>query len=441
MGLKPGYKQTEVGVIPEEWEVKSLGEVGQFKNGINKDKEDFGHGFPFVNLMDVFGIPKVTAAKVDFGLVNSNPAEQKLYELKAGDVLFVRSSVKPDGVGLTTLISEDLPQTVFSGFLIRYRDSGQFATEFKEHCFWQEGFRKRLIAKSTVSANTNINQDALKKLLIAFPPNPEEQRAIAGALGDVDALLAALEKLIAKKRDLKQAAMQQLLTGQKRLPGFSGKWEVKTLGDLFAFSGGYSASRDQLSSEGHCYLHYGDIHKSSKTFIDVRAEYQDIPKLDIPLKRVSASSLLEDGDVVFVDASEDDAGTSKHVVVMNKDKVPFISGLHTIVAKGKTNELAHEYRRYCFQTEAIQRQFLFYAVGIKVSGISKTNIAKLNLPVPPFFEQTAIAEVLSDMDAEIAALEQRLAKTRALKQGMMQELLTGKTRLVDSLRSHEQERI
>jgi type I restriction enzyme S subunit len=95
--------------------------------------------------------------------------------------------------------------------------------------------------------------------------------------------------------------MQQLLTGQKRLPGFSGEWEVKTLGDLFACSGGYSASRDQLSSEGRCYLHYGDIHKSSKTFIDVRAEYQDIPKLNIPLKRVSAKSLLEDGDVVFVE--------------------------------------------------------------------------------------------------------------------------------------------
>jgi type I restriction enzyme S subunit len=118
------------------------------------------------------------------------------------------------------------------------------------------------------------------------------------------------------------------------------------------------------------------------------------------------------------------------VVVVNKDKVPFISGLHTIVAKSETDELAHEYRRYCFQTEAIQRQFLFYAVGIKVSGISKTNIAKLKLPVPSLPEQTAMAEVLSDMDAEIAALEQRLAKTRALKQGMMQELLTGKTRLV-----------
>jgi type I restriction enzyme S subunit len=164
--------------------------------------------------------------------------------------------------------------------------------------------------------------------------------------------------------------------------------------------------------------------------VDTRADFQDIPKLDIPVNCVSADSLLKDGDVVFVDASEDDEGTSRHVVVVNKDNLPFISGLHTIVAKSKTDELAHEYRRFCFQTPAIRQQFLFYAVGTKVSGISKTNIAKLKMPVPRLPEQTAIAQILSDMDAELTALEQRREKTLALKQAMMQELLTGRTRLV-----------
>ena len=140
--------------------------------------------------------------------------------------------------------------------------------------------------------------------------------------------------------------------------------------------------------------------------------------------------MLDDGDVVFVDASEDDTGVSKHVVVVNKDRIPFIAGLHTIVAKAKTDELAHAYRRYCFQTAPMQEQFLFYAVGTKVTGISKTNIPKLRIPVPPVAEQEAIAEVLMDMDAELAALEQRRDKTRLLKQGMMQELLTGRTRLI-----------
>ena len=205
---------------------------------------------------------------------------------------------------------------------------------------------------------------------------------------------------------------------------------MKRLGELFNFSGGYSASRDQLSTEGHCYLHYGDIHGSTKTCIDTDADFQNIPKLDIPLKRVSSASLLDDGDVVFVDASEDDAGTSKHVVVVNKSKKPFISGVHTIVAKSKTDELAHEFRRFCFQTPAIRQQFLFYSVGTKVSGISKSNIPKLTLVFPRVPEQTAIASVLTEMDGELAVLEQRREKTRALKQAMMQELLTGRTRLV-----------
>ena len=208
------------------------------------------------------------------------------------------------------------------------------------------------------------------------------------------------------------------------------QWEVKTFEKLFSFSGGYSASRDQLSSEGHCYLHYGDIHGATKTTVDVRADYQNIPKLDVPLKRVASKSLLEDGDVVFVDASEDDEGTSRHVVVVNKDKKPFISGLHTIVAKSKADELVHEYRRYCFQTATIRQQFLFYAVGTKVSGISKTNIAKLKLPVPTLPEQRTIAEALMEMDAELAALGKRREKTRALKQAMMQALLTGRKRLI-----------
>lgn len=115
---------------------------------------------------------------------------------------------------------------------------------------------------------------------------------------------------------------------------------------------------------------------------------------------------------------------------MNKAALPFISGLHTIVAKPRTAELTHEYLRFCFQTAAIRQQFMFYAVGTKVSGISKSNIVKLTLPVPSIPEQIAIAAALSDMDAELSALAARHDKIRELKQAMMQELLTGKTRLL-----------
>ncbi len=310
------------------------------------------------------------------------------------------------------------------------RSNSRVVPQFLKLLLESPRYQKRMMEDAGGSTIKHIYITIVDKMLLGLSPDKAEQTAIAKALTDVDKLLGGLDRLIAKKRDLKQAAMQQLLTAQIRLPSFHGEWELKTFGDLFNFSGGYSASRDQLSTEGHCYLHYGDIHGAKKTTVDVRADFQDIPKLSISLKRLASTCLLEDGDVVFVDASEDDEGASRHVVVVNKDKKPFISGLHTIVAKGKTDELAHEYRRYCFQTAAIRQQFLFYAVGTKVSGISKTNIAKLKLTIPNVPEQTAIADVLTQMDAELASLNQRREKTHVLKQAMMQELLTGKTRLI-----------
>ena len=206
-------------------------------------------------------------------------------------------------------------------------------------------------------------------------------------------------------------------------------WEFKTFGQLFDFSGGYSASRDQLSTNGHLYLHYGDIHTSTKCTIDTRLDFHNIPKLEIDIRDISYRSLLNNGDVVFVDASEDDAGVSKHVVIINNDNIPFISGLHTIVAKDKTNEIDNNFKRFCFQANYVRKLFQFYAVGTKVSGISKSNIPKLKLVVPHLPEQQAIAEALSDVDQLIASLDQLIEKRRALKTATMQQLLTGKTRL------------
>lgn len=204
-------------------------------------------------------------------------------------------------------------------------------------------------------------------------------------------------------------------------------WVVKDLGVCFSFSGGHTASRAQLSNDGYCYLHYGDIHGSTKTFIDVCSEFQDIPKLNISLNKVSPKSLLKDGDIVFVDASEDDEGTSKHIVVINKDDIPYISGLHTIVGKSKDDSIDNGYKRFCFQSSNIKSQFKFYSVGTKVSGISKTNISKIKFPLPlAKAEQTAIATALSDADALIQSLEKLIAKKRNIKQGAMQELLKPK---------------
>ncbi|MEN4752695.1 restriction endonuclease subunit S [Pseudomonas sp. Ps21-P2] len=426
MAVKPGYKQTEVGFIPEAWEVESLNSIGRVIRGSSPrpkgDKRYYGGNVPRLMVEDVTRDRKYVTPTIDFLTVEG----AKLSRPCKKGTLTVVCSGTPTVVGLPSILGVDA--CIHDGMLGLVHLS---PTVEPEYLFYRlTDLQGQLQAAATHGGTfVNLTTKGFGAFRITVPPLPE-QRTISTVLSDVDALLAGLERLIAKKRDLKQAAMQKLLSGRIRLPGFQSEWKVKTLGELFNFSGGYSASRDQLSNEGHCYLHYGDIHGTKKTCIDTGADFEDIPKLDISLKQISPCSLLEDGDVVFVDASEDDDGTSRHVVVVNKDSLPFIAGLHTIVAKSKTDELVHEYRRYCFQTAAIRKQFLFFAVGTKVSGISKSNMPKITIPVPSVPEQAAIAGILADMDVELATLEQQLAKTYTLKQGMMQELLTGRTRLL-----------
>lgn len=421
------YKMTEVGVIPEDWDVRKLGELSTFRTGpfgSALHKSDYtDDGVPLVNPMHIIDGKLVP----NTAMTVSQAAAKNLadFQLKADNIIMGRRG----DMGRCAVVQSHQAGWLCGTGSIMIRCSINIDSHFIQRVLSSPKVVAAIEDTSVGSTMINLNQSTLAGLRIQCPPLSEQQ-AIAGTLGDADALIESLERLIAKKRQIKQGAMQELLTGKRRLPGFSGAWEVKRLGDLFSFSGGFTASRDQLTHDGYCYLHYGDIHTSAKTFIDVNAERSGIPKLQVPLSKVAPTSLLDDGDVVFVDASEDDEGTSKHIVVVNPDGVPFISGLHTIVAKARTDELDHGYLRHCFQTTAIKKQFLFYAVGTKVSGISKSNIAKVTMPVPSVTEQSAIAEILSDMDAEIEALELKLAKALLVKQGMMQELLTGRIRLV-----------
>lgn len=407
MELKKGYKKTDIGVIPEDWEVLNVGDLSFFTSGIGLRISELSLN-QIDNMVPVYGGNGI-AGYTQKPLINKPTIVVGRVGQKCGEVYKTKG-----------------PAWITDNALYPYKIHRVLDIEFLFTVLQFRGLNE--------FKNRNdlplVTQSILHAVRIAWPHEITEQRAIAKALSDVDALLESLDRLIDKKRNIKQATMQQLLTGKKRLPGFEGDWETKTFGELFNFSGGYSASRDQLSSHGYCYLHYGDIHCSTKTFVDVKNDYLSIPKLEVSLKRISPKSFLENGNVVFVDASEDDAGTSKHIVIVNEDNDPFISGLHTIVAKCKTTKLNNTFKRYCFQTDDIKKQFLFYAAGTKVTGISKSNIPNLKLSFPSIDEQIAIATILADMDAEIAALEKRQKKTNALKQAMMQELLTGKTRLV-----------
>jgi len=400
MEVKPGYKLTEVGVIPEDWEVKKLGELTTtVASGRSGAGTDFGN-YPVHGSTGIIGFtdsPEYIGDAIMVARVGAN----------AGKLNAVTGKY---GVTDNTIIIRFV-----SGLCL------MFYLRLLE--------LKQLNSLVFGSGQPLITGTQLKNLHVYAPPLPE-QTAIATTLSDVDALISSLDALISKKKQIKQGAMQELLSGKRRLPGFSGEWGHYLFGNLFKFSGGWSASRDQLSQDGYCYLHYGDIHLSKKTFIEVQKEYHLIPKLTIQINRVSPEAILKDGDIVFVDASEDDNGTSRHLVISNPTDIPFISGLHTIVAKSNNHTLDNLFKRYCFQSLEIKKQFRFFSVGTKVSGINKSNIVKLHLSAPPLPEQQAIAAILSDMDAEITTLESRRDKTKLLKQGMMQELLTGRIRLI-----------
>ena len=258
-----------------------------------------------------------------------------------------------------------------------------------------------------------LNFGQIRSFRLPLPPLPE-QRAIAGALSDVDDLIGALDELIAKKRDLKQAAMQQLFAGKQRLPGFTDKWELKRLGDIAdGIVGGGTPSRSNSNFWG------GNIPwVTVKDFATFNPRFTQESITDEGLNK-SASHLIPKGTVI----------TSTRMA------------LGKAVIYGVDVSINQDLKAI-FPTKDMDSQFLYYwfennekyieglGGGSTVKGISLSDLRAIEFLKPSLREQVAIRTVLSNMDADIETLEQRRDKTRSIKQGMMQELLTGKTRLI-----------
>lgn len=285
--------------------------------------------------------------------------------------------------------------------------------------------KQRLIQLCGGSTFLEVGKKQLRQFELTMPVLVNEQRAIASVLSDVDALLEELDRLIAKKRALKQAAMQQLLTGKKRIKGFNHEWTLRRLGDHVIFLSHGTNSRAELRADSPVkYLHYGDIHASVLSILDPSS----LPSL--PEEKAKGLDRLRDGDLVFADASEDLTGVSKSVEICGVESTELVAGLHTIPARFDKDVLADGFKAYLQFCPVFASQLRRLAAGTKVYATNRSHIASIEMRLPNIEEQTAIANVLSDMDAEIEALEERRAKTALLKEGMMQELLTGKTRLV-----------
>ena len=285
------------------------------------------------------------------------------------------------------------------------------------------------------TAQPKLNQEKCKNIEI-YLPEFEEQTAIAEALSDMDSLISSLQKLIEKKKAIKQGTMQELLTGKKRLPGFSTEWSQSTFGDLFDFLPTNAFTRDQMTDTGTIQnVHYGDILTKYGACLDM--DNTDVPYLleTVSVRKYSESSYVREGDVIIADTAEDSTAGKCAELVNVHGKV--LSGQHTMLCRPKVT-FAPKFLGYYMNAECFHNQMLPFITGIKVSSISKANISTLALKYPTLVEeQQAIAQVFSDMDNEIAQLEKKLAKYQQIKQGMMQELLTGRIRLVDADRKEQ----
>lgn len=423
-----GYKQTEVGVIPEDWSLVTLGSIFNFKNGLNKEKHYFGYGTPIVNYMDVYESGGIHCSSVK-GLVCVTPVEKKNYSAKRGDVFFTRTSETVEEIGLASVLLDDLRNAVFSGFVLRARQLKEtFVPLFMKYCFRHELARKQIQSTASYTTRALTNGNLLSNVYVTVP-SKKEQTAIANALSDVDALISELEKLIAKKQAIKTATMQQLLTGRTRLPQFALRedssskgtkpselgeipedWEVVTLGDIAEVRMCKRILSYQTAKNGEIpFFKIGtfggepDAYISTSLYREFKAKFSYPEKGDV---LISAAGTL--GKMVVYDGRPSYFQDS-NIVWLEIDK------------RKISNEYLYQYYKVIkwasSEGSTISRLY---------NGIIKASV----IGIPSLAEQTAIATILSDMDEEIQALKQRLGKTRQIKQGMMQELLTGKTRLI-----------
>jgi type I restriction enzyme, S subunit len=387
--VRAGYKQTEIGLLPADWQVEQLGDCASFRTGpfgSALHKSDYvGDGVPVINPMHI----NDGRIEPNSGMTVSEKAAGTLndFRLKAGEIVMGRRGdmgrcavVKPEqagwlcGTGSMIIRGREVDER----FLQRVLSSPRAVASIEE--------------ASVGSTMVNLNQATLARLKVQLPP-VAEQSAIAKALADMDALLAGLNRLIAKKRDLKQAAMQQLLTGQTRLPGFQGEWAAKRLGDLLII-----------------------LHGKNQREVEVPDGLY--PILATGGQIGTASRALYDKPSVLIGRK----GTINQPRYM---ETPFwtVDTLFYSAMKADSNA-KFLYYHFCLI------DWMQYNEASGVPSLNARTIERVEIAVPTVAEQTAIATFLSDMDAELTALEARRDKTRALKQGMMQELLTGRTRLV-----------
>jgi type I restriction enzyme, S subunit len=413
---KASVKRTEIGTIPLDWSLLPLDSISNVTSGkrlplgCSLTNDETPH--PYIRVTDMRP-GTVSLAEIKYVPSDVFPAirRYRIYEdeifISVAGTLGIVGKVPPElnGANLTENADRITAITCHRDYLL--------------HVLASPLIQKTIDSLQTVGAQPKLALERIRKFSIPVPPTRTEQETIAEALSDADALIESLEQLLVKKRQIKQGTMQELLTGKRRLPGFDGEWRLTQLGQVGEFLKGSGVTREQAQSGQLPCVRYGEIYTTHHDYI--RSFYSwislEVAKTATPLRR---------GDLLFAGSGETKEEIGKCVAFLNEGEA-YAGGDIVILRPVNFDSL---FLGYLMNTVQVIRQKASRGQGDAVVHISARALAQVTFLVPALVEQTAIATILSDMDADFAALQAKLAKARHIKQGMMQQLLTGQIRLV-----------
>jgi type I restriction enzyme S subunit len=408
-------------MAPEGWQYTTLGALYEFRNGVNADGASYGFGTKFANIMEILRYEYLTAEHIP-GQVQVSESTRHSYEVRYGDVLFNRTSETFDEVGFSSVYLDSEP-VIFGGFVIRGRPiSDAVYPPFAKYYLRQSAVRREIIRRGQGAVRANIGQADLSEVALCLPPLPE-QKKIAEILSTWDRAIETTGKLLANAEAQKRALMQQLLTGERRLPGFKGReWREVRLGDVGKIS---SAGVDKKVSPNEPQVRL-------LNFLDVfRREFIFDAELDhvvtSPASKVKQCDVRK-GDVFFTPSSEtrDEIGIS----AVAAENMPGVCYSYHVVRFRLDEDWDLNFRAYVFQSSDFRRQAYRLGDG---SGqryvISQDNFRNMTVRVPGKAEQERIGATLRAASDEIAWLTNYIDKLRTEKKALMQQLLTGKIRV------------
>ena len=430
MATQTGYKVSELGMIPQDWDVVELGKVCDIDTENLTSNTDSDYEFDYISLEQIDNGHLLNTEKYKF---KDAPSRARRV-VRKNDVLI--STVRPNLMSHYYVKNEVRDLICSTGFSV-VRGTNKLNMPYLYHHLFANIINSQINLVVVGSNYPAINSHDIKNLKIPLPSTPE-QTAIATALSDTDALISSLQTLIAKKKAIKLSAMQNLLSGKIRLPEFAQRpdgspkttrqtelgcvpedWAVVELGDVGKTYGGLSGKNKSDFDRGDSfYVPFTNV------MANLEVDKNQLGKVEVNEKQ---NAVLE-GDLLFNGSSE----TPEEVCFasfVNFSLPNLFLNSFCFGFRLTKNTISPKYLAYWFRSEIGRKTIAFMSQGSTRYNISKSEFVKLKLVMPSKPEQTAIAQLLSDMDAEIESLEGRLKKTQSLKQGMMQALLTGKIRL------------